>query len=425
MRTNAIRNATLLLAAFAASIPSMDAMAKSAWTKFSKVTASDGTYEQYVLLTWNKNSHATRYHIYRSTSAVFKETNKIGQVSAAKTRYEDTGATSGTTYYYWVVPYVASISGGSANPAYEYRVVTKDYDTGYRKKLTAPKPTASDGTYSTYVQIKWASVSGAIKYAIKRGTSTTFASAAFITTTATGTSYNDSTATPGMKYYYWVMPVGASGTAYGNTTKYDVGYRKVTSSGGGTSGSSVGTSNAKLAVSVGSNGSLSWDGFVGQKLGILFTVNGNHVIPTKITSSSTAIATVSKYSKIKNFSCGEITLKKAGKFTLTIFYGTQSVQKVLSVYDPFANVSASFSGIKGPSSLKSGDGGQYCLYINGKKQTSGVTWSQSGSGAGIANNIAGGWVMAGLPSYGSSSIKCTINAKYKGKTYSCTITVYR
>jgi hypothetical protein len=94
------------------------------------------------------------------------------------------------------------------------------------KSLTIPQPTASKGTYTGYVKISWDSVSGAAKYIIKRGTTSTYSSAMDLAT-VTSTSYNDSSAIAGQTYYYWVCPVNSSGTGYYNTTKYDTGYRAI------------------------------------------------------------------------------------------------------------------------------------------------------------------------------------------------------
>lgn len=65
------------------------------------VAATDGSYTDRVRVTWNSVTDATHYRVYRNT------VNNSGTASAligwtAGTTYDDTTATAGRTYYYWV-----------------------------------------------------------------------------------------------------------------------------------------------------------------------------------------------------------------------------------------------------------------------------------------------------------------------------------
>ena len=68
----------------------------------ANVTASDGTYTDKVVITWNELLGAEKYYIYRSTESETGYT-KIGETT--QTAYEDTTASTDTTYHYKVSAY--------------------------------------------------------------------------------------------------------------------------------------------------------------------------------------------------------------------------------------------------------------------------------------------------------------------------------
>ena len=82
------------------------------------VTASDGTYNDRIYVTWSASSDATSYNVYRSTS-----TGGLKPVIASptSTSYTDTNITCGTTYYYWIA---AKNSSGTSD-------ISTAYDSGY------------------------------------------------------------------------------------------------------------------------------------------------------------------------------------------------------------------------------------------------------------------------------------------------------
>lgn len=89
---------------------------------------------------------------------------------------------------------------------------------------TVYKPTASV-SYTSYIKITYPKSSGATRYYIFRGTSSNWNYATHVKTTTATTVY-DYTATPGVKYYYWVCPGNTSGRYSYNKNKYDWGKRK-------------------------------------------------------------------------------------------------------------------------------------------------------------------------------------------------------
>ncbi len=72
--------------------------------------------------------------------------------------------------------------------------------------LLAAPPTgvaATDGTYTDKVHVSWNASAGAGSYDVSRSTSNDVSTATFLTNTST-TSIDDSSATAGTTYYYWV-----------------------------------------------------------------------------------------------------------------------------------------------------------------------------------------------------------------------------
>ena len=189
------------------------------WRKLSPpstVSASDGMFTDKVQITWNTASGASHYRVYRATSAGVTPTAKSGWQSG--TSYNDTSATAGVTYYYWVT----SATSGSGADESGYG----SYNTGWRAFAPPANVSASDGTYTDKVYITWSSVGGATHYRVYRATS------AGGTPTAksgwqTGTSYNDTSAQASTTYYYWVKAANSSGGAHeSDYGSYDTGWRK-------------------------------------------------------------------------------------------------------------------------------------------------------------------------------------------------------
>ncbi|MCJ7585003.1 MAG: pre-peptidase C-terminal domain-containing protein, partial [Anaerolineales bacterium] len=174
------------------------------------VLASDGTYTDKVLVSWNASSGATSYEVYRATSATGTK-SLLG--SPTGTSFDDTTATPAVTYYYWV----KACSGANCSDF-------SAYDTGRRKKLSAPTNVqASDGTYTDKVLVTWNASSGAPYYKVYRATSAT--GTKNLLGSPTGTPFDDATATPAVTYTYWVK--ACSGTKCSGFSAYNTGWRKL------------------------------------------------------------------------------------------------------------------------------------------------------------------------------------------------------
>ena len=81
---------------------------------------------------------------------------------------------------------------------------------------------ASDGTYTDKVQVTWTASAMATSYTVSRS-SYPYPFFAVSLGTTSGTVFNDATATPGVKYYYWVKASNSFGTS--NFSAYDTGSR--------------------------------------------------------------------------------------------------------------------------------------------------------------------------------------------------------
>ena len=144
-------------------------------------------------LSWKTVSGAKKYWIYRSTDGVnFKYFD-----STTKTSYTNSGAASGTKYYYRVkaVAYIDGVNVTSANSS------TKSLMT------SLAKPSISITTSNGKPKLTWKAVTGADKYYIYR--STDGKNFSYFDST-TKTTYVNSGAKKNTKYYYKVKAVCAS-----------------------------------------------------------------------------------------------------------------------------------------------------------------------------------------------------------------------
>jgi len=160
------------------------------------VTVGEGTFVDKITVSWNTVSGATDYQVYRATSP---GGTKI-EISSwrAGTSYDDTTASAGVTYYYWVKS-AADSGGGQAS----------DFSAphaGWRALPPLNPPSrvaASDGTWIDKVRVTWESAAGATNYQVHRAESETGTKIA-ITPWRVMDTYDDTTASAGVTHYYWV-----------------------------------------------------------------------------------------------------------------------------------------------------------------------------------------------------------------------------
>jgi|GEM_PF-1447499 len=177
----------------------------------SSVQASDGTNQSAVEITWGSVSYADDYRVYRATSSSSSATRTAISNWQSSRSFNDTTATPGTTYYYFVRAKKDAAESDFSN-----------YNTGYIGTSPPTNVVASDGTSTSGVDITWDAVSSANSYAVYRATSQS-GSKSTVRSWSSTRSYTDTSATPGEIYYYFVK--ARDGSNESDFSQPDTGYR--------------------------------------------------------------------------------------------------------------------------------------------------------------------------------------------------------
>lgn len=218
------------------------------------ISASDGTYSDKVVITWNAVTPpegiaaVTSYKVYRALSTVTDPNSAtlLATVTAPTVTYEDTTAVQGTTYNYWVVAtngVQTSNFGGPdvGNASAPTTTLTAISDLRCTKGFFR----FSDG----YVALVFTPPTGATKFDIYRSTTNDFSSATAIASdiTATDTStsgiassaggqlwdniedytYIDVPPSPTTIYYYWVVAKKDAPPATSAESNVDSGWIRI------------------------------------------------------------------------------------------------------------------------------------------------------------------------------------------------------
>ncbi len=125
----------------------------------SGLLASDGLFDDRILLNWNPVPGATSYEVFRNTTKLPPVSgNKIAEV--ADNTYEDTNVVVGTVYYYFVTAKnIAATSKPTAG------------NSGFLMKapiLAPAAPIVSDGIFFDKISVQWAKYAGATSYMVFR-----------------------------------------------------------------------------------------------------------------------------------------------------------------------------------------------------------------------------------------------------------------
>ena len=155
-------------------------------------------------LTWKAVSGAVKYEVYRST----RQNSGYSLLgTTTSTSYVNTGASTGTTYYYRV----KAVSRNGMASGYSNIV------SGKAKAAAPAAPSVTAGNSSTgKPRLTWKAVSGAVSYRIYRSESRGTGYSLLGTTSST--SYTNTGAKAGKTYYYRVKAVNRDGmaSAYSN-----------------------------------------------------------------------------------------------------------------------------------------------------------------------------------------------------------------
>ena len=155
-------------------------------------------------LTWKAVSGAVKYEVYRST----RQNSGYSLLgTTTSTSYVNTGASTGTTYYYRV----KAVNRNGMASGYSNIV------SGKAKAAAPAAPSVTIGNSSTgKPRLTWKAVSGAVSYRIYRSESRGTGYSLLGTTSST--SYTNTGAKAGKTYYYRVKAVNRDGmaSAYSN-----------------------------------------------------------------------------------------------------------------------------------------------------------------------------------------------------------------
>lgn len=162
--------------------------------------ATDGEFEDRVVVSWSGSESALGYRVYRN---VTNDVASVLQISddLIDLSYQDTNVVPGELYYYWV---------GSFNDLGPSEFSSND--TGYARLAAPTGLNATDGIYSNYVELTWTAPTGAIGFIVLRNTNSDVSAASTIGT-PTNTLFRDGLVVPGRIFHYWVRAIAHAGTS--------------------------------------------------------------------------------------------------------------------------------------------------------------------------------------------------------------------
>ncbi|MCS4116055.1 fibronectin type 3 domain-containing protein [Salinibacter ruber] len=160
-------------------------------------TPGDGTTQ----LSWEAAGGADTYNVYRSTSSGVDASSDPLGTGISSVEYTDETAENGTEYFY-VVTAAAASGDRESDPSGEVSAVP------------FAAPSGLEGTSrDSEVALSWEGAAGADTYNVYRSTSSTDgAEGEPLATGVAETSYADTAAENGTKYYYRVTSVNPNGT---------------------------------------------------------------------------------------------------------------------------------------------------------------------------------------------------------------------
>ena len=177
------------------------------------VTATQGTEASCVRVNWTAPNGATEYAVYRAMANNSNNAQYLETVTVPK--FNDTSTVPGVDYWYFIKAKNSSgVSGFSAGA------------NGWRK-LSPPESVTASDTLLDKVALEWSGVEGATHYRIYRAESMDGTKTA-IGNWQTTTAFDDTTATAGVTYYYFIVAaVDASGNRPSDYSIVEDGMRAV------------------------------------------------------------------------------------------------------------------------------------------------------------------------------------------------------
>ena len=167
------------------------------------IDASDGTYPQGIMVTWDSVVGASRYLVYRgmSFSGSF---SLIHTTAGTETSYLNNLGESSLTYWYYVIAELAA--GGNS-----YWSLKTSGFPGVALPAVPTGVAASDGTYSNLIRVTWSASSGATSYQVFRASSAggTYG----LMGSPTGTSFDQPTLAGGTPWHFKVAALNSVGAS--------------------------------------------------------------------------------------------------------------------------------------------------------------------------------------------------------------------
>lgn len=189
------------------------------------IIAIDALTPTSMTIHWNAVSGATGYDLFRDSSASGSFATQVNSTRISGTSYADTSLSGLTQYFYKL-----RATDGTGYSAKSNAASSTTLGRAFAAAFPAPSGlSASEGTFAGYVRLTWGTIPGysVSGYNVYRSTSNSVASSGVLVplnpSPLTAETYDDTSATAGTIYYYWVC--GVSGSSEGEYTLCKFGYR--------------------------------------------------------------------------------------------------------------------------------------------------------------------------------------------------------
>lgn len=173
----------------------------------SRVTASDGTSAGSISITWEQVPLSNGYVVKRSTGGG-TATTIATKTSISQTSHTDTASISpGTAYTYSII----ATYPDPTDPSAKLQSPVGTSDTGWATLAAPTGVTATQGTSTALVEVRWSAVTGATMYQIERRSDTSSYLVVVPKRMFTTRIWYDRTAVPGKRYCYIVRAAASAG----------------------------------------------------------------------------------------------------------------------------------------------------------------------------------------------------------------------
>ena len=157
----------------------------------SGVKASECTFDDHVLISWNAVNGATGYHVKYILANARKRSSRYTTAKEPDTEYWHVGANPGQRYFYQV---------RAENPFGKSEYSAPRFGC---QAMKAPRVFASKRTYDNRIHISWTKVDGATSYRLYRSVQNDFSTAEIVENSVIGLFKDDATVDT-THFYYWV-----------------------------------------------------------------------------------------------------------------------------------------------------------------------------------------------------------------------------